>query len=135
MQNMPVAFISRVRLVWGTLEDMCLSCMWDTFALEAFVCLGVRSREEGGRMLLEFTCAVVCCGSPCVISVTLFVFVCVCTLSFNTGPSQHVWPCSCSRANFSCGCAYASVPLAWPMRDEDWMGGKKRCKSFTLLYS
>lgn len=42
----------------------------------------------------------------------------VCTLARNTGPSQHVWPCSCSRANFSLGCAYASVPSARPMRAE-----------------
>lgn len=46
------------------------------------------------------------------------VCVCVCTLACNTGPSQHVWPCSCSRANFSPGCAYASVPPARPMRGE-----------------
>ncbi len=57
--------------------------------------------------------------------VCVCVCVCVCVLSCNTGPSQHVWPCSCSRANFSPGCAYASVPLAWPMRDEERMREKE----------
>ena len=70
-------------------------------------------------------CVCVCvwvgvCGGVCVC-----VCECVCVLSCNMGPSQHVWPCSCSRANFSPGCAYASVPLAWPMRDEERMREKE----------
>lgn len=110
------------RALWRTLllsDCTCLSCVWicvhTTFALKAFVCLSLMSTGWG----LDAVGSHLCC---CVLWFTLSnwwnlcvcvcvrVGACVCGLRC-TGPSQHVWPCSCSRANFSPGCAYASVPL------------------------
>lgn len=49
--------------------------------IEKLVCLGFRSRQEGGRMLLLFTCDVEHCGSPCLIGGTVRVRACVCVFA------------------------------------------------------